>query len=178
MLILEWVGGVWGWRVVCDHGWLLIHLWITSVWQYGSKMIQVGPADLLWVQCSGPKSMWLDLKTWRNTYPNCTLQTLHNKKISSVLVFRSVAMIHLKNTGWHRDNQNWPSPWQHAYISKWQYSTTPHNTTTARNHPWINHQQSTKYNKHQATKKISSTKKCQRSFPTNQKIQEHYPPGN
>lgn len=96
MLILEWVGGVWGWRVVCDHGWLLIHLWITSVWQYGSKMIQVRPADLLWVQCWGPKSRWLDLKTWRKTYPNCTL---HNKNISSALVFRSVAVVYIKNIG-------------------------------------------------------------------------------
>ena len=117
MLILEWVGG--GLRMACGvWSWLAVDSLVDHFsMQYGSKMIQVGPADLLWVQCWGPKSRWLDLKTWRETYPNCTL---HNKNISSVLVFRSVAMVCIKNTGWHHDNQNWPSPWQRAYMSKWQ----------------------------------------------------------
>lgn len=166
MLILEWVGGVWGWRVACDHGWLLIHLWITSVWQYGSKMIQVGPADLLWVQCWGPKSRWLDLKTWRKTYPNCTL---HNKNISSALVFRSVAMVHLNipvDIMITRTDPRHDSVLTCRNDNNQLHSTIQLQQET-RNESTINNQPNTTNIKQQ--KKHQTTNKCQRFFSNKHK---------
>ena len=69
MLILEWVGG--GLRMACGvWSWLAVDSLVDHFsMQYGSKMIQVGPADLLWVQCWGPKSRWLDLKDLKGNLP-------------------------------------------------------------------------------------------------------------
>lgn len=136
-------------------------------------MIQVRPADLLWVQCWGQKvGDW----TWRKT---CTNNTLHSRKISIVLLLRLVTSCYglfWKHIScWHQDNQNWPAPW-HMLTCRHDNNQphSIHNTTSKK--PQIN-QQSTinQSNKYQETRNSSS--KNAKVFSNKPRLQETiYPP--